>query len=35
LPAADRWALDPDADSVTARLTYVFGCESDEPAPLK
>jgi outer membrane immunogenic protein len=31
----NRWTLDPDADSVTARLTYVFGCESDEPAPLK
>jgi outer membrane immunogenic protein len=31
----DRWRLDPDADSVTARLTYVFGCEGDEPAPPK
>jgi hypothetical protein len=33
--ANNRWTLDPDADSVTVRLTYVFGCESDEPAPLK
>ena len=32
--ANNRWTLDPDADTVTARLTYVFGCEG-EPAPLK
>jgi outer membrane immunogenic protein len=30
-----RWTLDPDADTVTARLTYVFGCDGGEPAPLK
>ena len=32
---ADRWSLDTNVDSVTARLTYLFGRDRYEPVPLK
>jgi outer membrane immunogenic protein len=32
---ADRWSLDTSADTVTARLSYVFGRNRYEPEPLK
>ena len=31
----DRWSLDTNVDSVTARLTYLFGSDRYEPVPLK
>jgi outer membrane immunogenic protein len=32
---ADRWSLDTNVDSVTGRLTYLFGRDRYEPVPLK